>query len=98
MASNHFSCLMFNELEAFNPRDQLAFAFVRDKMSPKPKLNMFDVEVFEQVALEYWHNLKQGGPIPSACGPTKTKRASSGLSASAGCEKYLLKMWGESHD
>ncbi|KAJ3705949.1 hypothetical protein LUZ61_009654 [Rhynchospora tenuis] len=28
--SGLFSCLMFNELEAFNPRDQLAFAFVRD--------------------------------------------------------------------
>ncbi|CAN6847659.1 unnamed protein product [Brassica oleracea] len=27
--SNLFSCFMFNELEAFNPRDQLAFAFVR---------------------------------------------------------------------
>ncbi|PSS04902.1 Protein of unknown function DUF616 protein [Actinidia chinensis var. chinensis] len=98
VASNHFSCLMFNELEAFNPRDQLAFAFVRDKMSPKPKLNMFDVEVFEQVALEYRHNLKQGGPRSSAGGPSRTKRASSGLSASGGCEKYLLKMWGESHD
>ncbi|XP_057471453.1 alkaline ceramidase TOD1-like [Actinidia eriantha] len=99
VSSNHFSCLLFNELEAFNPRDQLAFAYVRDQMSPKPKLNMFDVEVFEQVALEYRHNLKQGGPIPSASGPTKIKRASSDLSASSGgCDKYLLKMWGESHD
>nr|GEU54013.1 hypothetical protein CTI12_AA161950 [Tanacetum cinerariifolium] len=44
VASNLFSCLLYNELEAFNPRDQLAFAFVRDHMNPKMKINMFDVE------------------------------------------------------
>ncbi|MED6184280.1 hypothetical protein PIB30_045914 [Stylosanthes scabra] len=59
IGSNLFSCLMFNELEAFNPRDQLPFAFVRDKMNPNVRINMFEVEVFEQVALEFRHNLKK---------------------------------------
>ncbi|KAF9616026.1 hypothetical protein IFM89_027965, partial [Coptis chinensis] len=59
VGSNLFSCLLFNELEAFNPRDQLAFSFVRDHMNPKMKLNMFEVEVFEQVAVEYRHNIKK---------------------------------------
>lgn len=101
VASNLFSCLLFNELEAFNPRDQLAFAYVRDLMNPKLKLNMFDVEVFEQVASEYRHNLKNGGGGPTV---TKFNRAtSSHLLANANgssnkCERYLLKMWGESHD
>ncbi|KAI3466825.1 hypothetical protein Pfo_023488 [Paulownia fortunei] len=96
-ATNLFSCLLFNELEAFNPRDQLAFAFVRDQMNPKLNMNMFEVEVFEQVAIEYRHNLKQGG---ARVGP-KLKRASSDLFANgtcSQCEGYLLKMWGESHD
>nr|GMD04386.1 uncharacterized protein LOC109188594 [Ipomoea batatas] len=59
-ATNLFSCLVFNEAEAFNPRDQLAFAFVRDMMNPKLKLNMFDFEVFEQVTVEYRHNHEAG--------------------------------------
>lgn len=58
-ATNQFSCLLFNELEAFNHRDQLPFAFVRDKMKPKLNINMFEVEVFEQVTVEYRHNLMQ---------------------------------------
>ncbi|XP_073058535.1 alkaline ceramidase TOD1-like [Primulina eburnea] len=99
-ATNLFSCLLFNELEAFNPRDQLPFAYVRDRMKPKLKLNMFEVEVFEQITMEYRHNLKQGGAI--AGGP-KVKWASSDLSLSVNgscskCEGYLLKMWVETHD
>lgn len=108
LSSNLFSCLMFNELEAFNPRDQLAFAYVRDHMKPKLKLNMFEVEVFEQVALEYRHNLKHiggtgGREEGSKRSKTKrTKRAGSGLlyvngSCCSKCQKYLLEMWGESH-
>ncbi|XP_022898838.1 uncharacterized protein LOC111412230 [Olea europaea var. sylvestris] len=96
-ATNLFSCLMFNELEAFNPRDQLGFAFVRDKMNPKLNLNMFEVEVFEQIAIEYRHNLKQGG---TNVGP-KTRRASSDFFVNGSCSKcdmYLLKMWGETHE
>ena len=57
--SDLFSCFMFNELEAFNPRDQLAFAFVRDHINPMVKMNMFEVEVFEQIVVEYRHNLKK---------------------------------------
>ncbi|KAL8468488.1 hypothetical protein ACS0TY_031630 [Phlomoides rotata] len=100
VATNLFGCLLFNELEGFNSRDQLPFAFVRDKMNPKLDVNMYDVEVFEQVAIEYRHNLKQGGG--ANVGP-KTKRASSDLFANGNrtcgkCEGYLLRMWGESHD
>ncbi|KAH7840024.1 hypothetical protein Vadar_011521 [Vaccinium darrowii] len=106
LASNHFSCLLFNELEAYNPRDQLAFAYVRDQMKPtKLRLNMFDVEVFEQVVVEYRHNLlkQQSGPTSSAAAAAvpKTKRATSDLFLNGSCSKcdgYLLQMWGESHD
>ncbi|KAL0300589.1 UNVERIFIED_CONTAM: hypothetical protein Sradi_6335700 [Sesamum radiatum] len=92
-ANNHFSCLMFNELEAFNPRDQLPFAYVRDKMNPKLNINMFVVEVFEQVAVEYRHNLKQGGV---GVGPKVNMATSDWLAkgSSRKCEGYLLKMWG----
>lgn len=103
LESNLFSCLIFNELEAFNPRDQLAFAFVRDHMRPSLKINMFDVEVFEQVAIEYRHNIKPGGS--NAAGSSRTKRASFGLleknksnKSGSPCEGYLSKMWGESLD
>ncbi|CAH9093520.1 unnamed protein product [Cuscuta epithymum] len=93
-ASNLFSCLLFNELESFNPRDQLAFAYVRDLMKLKPSINMFEVEVFEQVAVEYRHNLKRDnawarqveeGPLIKMEGDTK-------------CDRYLKQMWGESND
>lgn len=104
MNSNLFSCLMFNELEGFNPRDQLAFAYVRDKMKPKIKINMFEVEVFEQVALEYRHNLKKHGTnASSAAGskPKRTKRVINDLfvnsSCCSSCQNYLYEMWGESH-
>eukprot|EP00268_Persea_americana_P011401 TRINITY_DN14825_c1_g1_i1.p1 TRINITY_DN14825_c1_g1~~TRINITY_DN14825_c1_g1_i1.p1 ORF type:complete len:289 (+),score=59.91 TRINITY_DN14825_c1_g1_i1:216-1082(+) len=95
VATNLFSCLMFNELEAFNPRDQLAFAYVRDLMTPKIKINMFDVEVFEHIAVEYRHNLKR-----DAQSPPKEKNRTLTLETVSGskCEDYLLHMWGESHD
>ncbi|XVF40144.1 hypothetical protein PTKIN_Ptkin01aG0087500 [Pterospermum kingtungense] len=103
MGSNLFSCLLFNELEAFNPRDQLGFAFVRDQMNPKLKLNMFEVEVFEQIVVEYRHNLKKIGNIEAGSGdgtrPKRSKRVSReyfSLNGSS-CQKYLLEMWGESH-
>ncbi|OVA16545.1 Protein of unknown function DUF616 [Macleaya cordata] len=118
VGSNLFSCMLFNELEAFNPRDQLAFAFVRDQMRPKFKMNMFEVEVFEQIAMEYRHNLKRhggsgdggggggGGKVSFKTEGLKTKRASPDLllvnksnsNSRRRCEKYLLEMWGESHD
>uniref|UniRef100_M1D445 TOD1/MUCI70 glycosyltransferase-like domain-containing protein n=4 Tax=Solanum tuberosum TaxID=4113 RepID=M1D445_SOLTU len=99
VATNLFSCLLFNELEGFNPRDQLPFAYVRDLMDPKLKLNMFDVEVFEQVAVEYRHSLKNDGVSKPTVMPKKTKRASSKFlvnGTSSKCDSYLLKMWGES--
>lgn len=99
VATNLFSCLLFNELEGFNPRDQLAFAFVRDRMKPRLKLNMFEVEVFEQVAIEYRHSLKKQANSKLA---QKMRRASFESSVngsrSTKCEHYLLKMWGESHE
>lgn len=101
VATNLFSCLLFNELEGFNPRDQLAFAYVRDFMDPKLKLNMFDVEVFEQVAVEYRHSLKTDGVTNPKVMPKKTKRATSEFlvnGISSKCDSYLLKMWGESQD
>ncbi|OEL38027.1 hypothetical protein BAE44_0000953 [Dichanthelium oligosanthes] len=94
LASDLFSCLLFNELEAFNPRDQLAFAYVRDQMSPKVSINMFEVEVFEHIAIEYRHNLKPDG---GGGGKQRvTMMASSRDIAGSSCEGYLLKMWGES--
>lgn len=112
VGSNLFSCLVFNELEAFNPRDQLAFAFVRDLMSPKLKLNMFDAEVFEQVAVEYRHSIKRGGgggtteDREGGTSGSQTKRAKRAGpdflyvngSCCSRCQKYLLEMWGETHD
>uniref|UniRef100_J3KXJ5 Uncharacterized protein n=1 Tax=Oryza brachyantha TaxID=4533 RepID=J3KXJ5_ORYBR len=94
LASDLFSCLLFNELEAFNPRDQLAFAYVRDQMNPKVSMNMFDVEVFDHIAVEYRHNLKRGdGGAGGKQGVTTM--ASSGDITRSSCERYLLKMWGE---
>ncbi|XP_039144190.1 uncharacterized protein LOC120281411 isoform X2 [Dioscorea cayenensis subsp. rotundata] len=100
LASNLFSCLLFNELEAFNPRDQLAFAYVRDLMRPKIKINMFEVEVFEHIALEYRHNLKREGlnSKESAENDQQIRMAYSGDIDVSGCKRYLLKMWGESSD
>ncbi|KAJ4982473.1 hypothetical protein NE237_033310 [Protea cynaroides] len=97
--SNLFSCLLFNELEAFNPRDQLAFAFVRDRMNPKVKMNTFAVEVFEQIVVEYRHNLKR--VLGSFMDVPNAKRARSDASVNGSswkCESYLLEMWGESRD
>ncbi|WCJ27398.1 hypothetical protein M5689_009145 [Euphorbia peplus] len=98
--NNMFSCLMFNELEAFNPRDQLPFAYIRDNIQPKMKLNMFEVEVFEQVVLEYRHNLKRSietQPIK----PKRTKRIAHDFfvdnSCRSKCKQYLLEMWDEPH-
>lgn len=103
LGSNLFSCLMFNELDAFNPRDQLPFAFVRDHMKPNLKLNMFEVEVFEQVTVEYRHSLKHSDGTTTAkeVSPSRrTKRAHPDLlyvngSCCSRCQKYLSTMWGE---
>lgn len=105
MRSNLFSCLMFNELEAFNPRDQVAFAYVRDHLNPKLKLNMFEDQVFEHIAVEYRHNLKRSatGFIEERWSSSKrTKRARHDLfvnsSCCISCQKYFSEMWVETHD
>ncbi|MQL71695.1 hypothetical protein Taro_004029, partial [Colocasia esculenta] len=96
LRSNLFSCLLFNELEAFNPRDQVPFAFVRDLMRPRIKINMFPAEVLEQIAVEYRHNLKRPQEDPSeAKSREKMRRASSRGVAGSSCEAYLLKLWGD---
>ncbi|MED6192340.1 hypothetical protein PIB30_009149 [Stylosanthes scabra] len=99
--SNLFSCLIFNELDAFNPRDQLAFAFVRDHMNPKIKINMFEVEVFEQVTVEYRHNLKASDHRTTPKSTRKiTKREKTGYllhangSCCGSCQHYVSAMWG----
>ncbi|CAJ1935775.1 unnamed protein product [Sphenostylis stenocarpa] len=104
LSSNLFSCLVFNELEAFNPRDQLAFAFVRDHMNPKLKLNMFQVEFFEQATVEYRHNRKPTDvSIAKKLSMTrKTRRAEPDLlhengSCCSKCQQYVATMWGASH-
>lgn len=102
VGTNVLSCLVFNELEGFNPRDQLTFAFVRDGMKAKVKINMFDVQVFERVAVEYRHNLKQMDPITGVGKGPKIKRSTTSTLhrrwGGGKCDAYLLKMWGESHD
>ncbi|BAT87301.1 hypothetical protein VIGAN_05065600 [Vigna angularis var. angularis] len=102
LGSNLFSCLVFNELEAFNPRDQLPFAFVRDKMKPEVKINMFEVEVLEQVAVEFRHNLRSsdGTTFKKVSSSGKAKRAHPDLlyvngSCCSKCQKYLSIMWGD---
>ncbi|KAK4769936.1 hypothetical protein SAY87_030468 [Trapa incisa] len=95
LRSDLFSCLVFNELNSFNPRDQLAFAFVRDSMRPRLRLNMFDVEVFEHVAMEYRHNLKQTeekGMRRSVRPPNSSSLPVNG-SYWGRCEKYLSQIW-----
>lgn len=102
---------MFNELEAFNPRDQLAFAFVRDHINPKVKMNMFEVEVFEQLVVEYRHNLQkietssyeeQEEETKQELFKTTHKRKGwldheSWSFNSSSCKSYLMEMWGEFH-
>ncbi|KAL5989951.1 hypothetical protein ACLOJK_010846 [Asimina triloba] len=97
VATDLWSCLVFNELEAFNPRDQLAFAYVRDLMRPQIKINMFAAEVFEHVAVEYRHNVKHNSPARSK--REKGMKISIPTAANGSkCEEYLSKMWGEVHD
>lgn len=99
---------MFNELDAFNPRDQLAFAFVRDHVNPKVKMYMFEVEVFEQVVVEYRHNLKkietssyeeqEGEQKQESLRKIQKRRKwldhESWSLNSSSCKNYLTDMWG----
>ncbi|CAN1264986.1 Probable hexosyltransferase MUCI70 [Linum perenne] len=107
LRSNLFSCLMFNELDAFNPRDQLPFAYVRDKMTPKVKMNMFEVEVLEQIALEYRHVILKEKTMDQEFTKLVPRRSKFGFghhdfvvngSCCSRCQNYLLEMWGDSHN
>ncbi|WOL14157.1 hypothetical protein Cni_G22937 [Canna indica] len=98
LRSNLFSCLLFNELEAFNPRDQLAFAYVRDLMTPKINISMIELEVFEHIAIEYRHNIKSDAAGGGGGDRRKVRMASSRDIKGSSCEEYLLKMWGEVTD
>ncbi|KAG5395182.1 hypothetical protein IGI04_025145 [Brassica rapa subsp. trilocularis] len=109
--SDLFSCLMFNELEAFNPRDQLAFAFVRDHINPMVKMNMFEVEVFEQIVVEYRHNLKKIKTSSYEEQEEEQKQKSlriiqkkrrwldygSWSLNGSSCKSYLMEMWDDHH-
>lgn len=59
-------------------------------------MNMFEVEVFEHIAVEYRHNLKHSGTkLPES---PKTERPGLDLSLNGTCsicESYLLEMWDE---
>ncbi|WVY98052.1 hypothetical protein V8G54_030203 [Vigna mungo] len=73
----------------------------KDHMNPKLKLKMFQVEVLEQVTVEYRHNLKPSDVsfAKKSSMTTKTIRAQPDLlhqngSCSSKCQQYLATMWG----
>jgi hypothetical protein len=90
LPTNLFSCLLFNELQVFNPRDQLAFAYVRDMMSPKVSIHMFDVKIFNTITNEYRHSHKINGSNFKE--PALNQKISLGYDITA-CKSYLDRMW-----
>ncbi|CAN4078932.1 unnamed protein product [Withania somnifera] len=66
--SNLFTCLWFNEVDRFTPRDQISFAIVRDKIRKKTNwtLNMFlDCERRNFVVQGYHRDvLERRPPLP----------------------------------
>lgn len=50
--------MLFNELEIFNPWVQFPFAYVRDMMTPKVRIHMFESAIFNTITTEYWHSYK----------------------------------------
>ncbi|GLJ25998.1 hypothetical protein SUGI_0498710 [Cryptomeria japonica] len=94
IATNLFSCLLFNELEAFNPRDQLAFAYVRDMMSPKPVISMFEVGVYNSITSEYRHNiLVKKESMVNNLADTHLQESIISLGQKSACQNYLNTMW-----
>lgn len=85
-----FSCLLFNELEIFNPRDQLPFAYVRDMMTPKVRIHMFELAMFNTITNEYRHSYKVNRSIFKD--PPLDLQISLGYESRA-CKSYLDKMW-----
>ncbi|KAG8389692.1 hypothetical protein BUALT_Bualt01G0005200 [Buddleja alternifolia] len=71
--SNLFSCLWFNEVDRFTPRDQLSFAYTYHKlrrMNPEKRfyLNMFKVQIAKGERLLNYTvtGLSRGGITPNA--------------------------------
>lgn len=67
--TNLFTCLWFNEVDRFTPRDQLSFAIVRDKIRSKVSwnINMFlDCERRNFVIQAYHRDLLEQIPPPVA--------------------------------
>ncbi|GLJ25995.1 hypothetical protein SUGI_0498640 [Cryptomeria japonica] len=95
LPANLFSCLVFNEIQVFNPRDQLAFAYVRDKMSPKVKIHMFSVDIFNTITNEYRHFSK-----PSISSKEHEPGFNQGIFVDqefTACRSYLDIMWNTSN-
>lgn len=92
--TNLFSCLLFNELQVFNPRDQLAFAYVRDMMRAKVGIHMFDVNIFNTITNEYRHSHKINGSIFKE--PALNQQISLGYDITA-CKSYLDRMWNDKY-
>ena len=63
--SNLFSCLWFNEVERFTPRDQLSFAYTYQKLKRKNPGKPFYLNMFKvNNSMEYYHlkvNENHGG-------------------------------------
>lgn len=90
LPTNLFSCLLFNEIQVFNPRDQLAFAYVRDMMNPKVKIHMFESAIFNTITNEYRHSKKTSRSVFKE--PALYQQSSFGYEIKA-CKSYLDRMW-----
>eukprot|EP01018_Ginkgo_biloba_P016186 Gb_10234 [translate_table: standard] len=93
LPTNLFSCLLFNELQVFNPRDQLAFAYVRDMMNPKVGIHMFEANVFNTITNEFRHSHKVNG---SMFNEPLQQLISFGYDQTTACKSYLERMWKKS--
>ncbi|XP_030931843.1 uncharacterized protein LOC115957677 isoform X2 [Quercus lobata] len=70
--TNLFTCLWFNEVDRFTPRDQLSFSTVRDKIMSKVSwsINMFeDCERRNFVIQDYHKGVTKPPPRPRPVGP-----------------------------
>ncbi|KAF3774501.1 hypothetical protein EJ110_NYTH52962 [Nymphaea thermarum] len=77
-------------------REQME-AYCENGLQPwsRKKLPYTTVEVFEQIAMEYRHNIQKGEGASYA---VKSKMASTKDIDGSKCEKYLGEMWADSHD
>lgn len=84
-----FSCLLFNELAIFNPRDQLPFGYVRETMTPKVKIHMFESTIFNTITNDQ-HSYKFNQIIAKE--PPLDLHISLGYEYRA-CKSYSDRMW-----